>query len=698
MDDIILPSQYEQEGIEKLQKVLSLAEKHNIQIKWEKCQFLSRRVNFLGYFIEDSTIKPSNEKTRSIENFPLPKDKKTLQRFLGLTSYFRRFVRDYALIAKPLSDLLKKDVKFEIKDEQIVAFNELKLKLTTEPVLTLYNPKALTEVHTDASMFAYGAVMLQKSSDDQEFHPVEYMSRKTSATEQKYHSYELEVLAIINALKKWRVFLLGLEVKVVTDCNAFAMTMRKAEVPLRVSRWAMFLQDFKITIEHRSGSKMRHVDALSRVCTLIVEDSMKHRLKEAQLSDPWVKAIRKVLESDSYEDFYLKHEILHKNPVKELIVIPQVMEDEIITIAHRQGHFGAKKTEEVIEKQFFIPNLSQKVVKILRGCIECIRCNAKAGKSEGLLSPIDKSDCPLKTFHIDHVGPMELTKKKYNHILVVVDAFSKFVWLYPTKSTGTDEVLDRLQRQSSLFGDPERIISDRGTAFASNNFKDYCEQHNIQHLLIATGVPRGNGQVERINKTVILMLARLCAGKPENWYKFTDRVQQCLNNTPPRSTKISPFKILTGLDMKVSNQDDLRDMLEDCTIKELDEDRENLRTIARENIIKIQAENKKGFNKNRIKAQSYNINDLIAVKRTQFGPGLKLKPKFLGPYKVLKKLAHDRYQVEKVGDVEGPLVVNTVAEYMKKWGNDALFGANNGTGRPNVGSGCIKNTRSGHFY
>ena len=145
-------------------------------------------------------------------------------------------MRDYALIAKPLSDLLKKDVKFEIKDEQIVAFNELKLKLTTEPVLTLYNPKALTEVHTDASMFAYGAVMLQKSSDDQEFHPVEYMSRKTSATEQKYHSYELEVLAIINALKKWRVFLLALEVKVVTDCNAFAMTMRKAEVPLRVSR------------------------------------------------------------------------------------------------------------------------------------------------------------------------------------------------------------------------------------------------------------------------------------------------------------------------------------------------------------------------------------------------------------------------------------------------------------------------------
>lgn len=121
----------------------------------------------------------------------------------------------------------------------MIAFNELKAKLSNYPVLNLYIPKALTEVHTDASMYAYGAVLLQKNSDDQQLHPVEYMSRKTSDAEQKYHSYELEVLAIIEALQKWRVYLMGIKIKIVTDCNAFAMTIKKQEVPLRVSRWAI---------------------------------------------------------------------------------------------------------------------------------------------------------------------------------------------------------------------------------------------------------------------------------------------------------------------------------------------------------------------------------------------------------------------------------------------------------------------------
>lgn len=199
------------------------------------------------------------------------------------------------MVAKPLSDLLRRDVQFTMEEEQLLAFQQLKAALVKAPVLRLYNPKALTEVHTDASMHGYGAVLLQKDVDDQRFHPIQYMSRKTTETEEKYHSYELEVLAIVGALKKWRVYLLGLKFKIVTDCNAFAMTMRKRDVPLRVSRWALFLQDFNYEIEHRSGSQMRHVDALSRVSCLMLEDSLQHRLQQAQLMDPWIKAVMKIL-------------------------------------------------------------------------------------------------------------------------------------------------------------------------------------------------------------------------------------------------------------------------------------------------------------------------------------------------------------------------------------------------------------------
>lgn len=542
MDDLVIPSANEEESVKKLRKVLQVAEANGLNIKWEKCQFLKRRINFLGYIIEDSTIKPSGEKTRAVSNFPIPRNQKEVQRFLGLISYFRRFIPNYAFIAKPLSDLLRKNAKFKMEDDEKIAFEQLRNSLVNAPVLKLFNPKAETEIHTDASMYGYGAVLLQRDEEDSQFHPVEYMSRKTTAMEQKYHSYELEVLAVIEALKKWRIFVLGLKIRIITDCNAFALTMRKQDIPPRVSRWALFLQEFDYQIEQRSGSKMKHVDALSRVSCLMMEDSLRFRIKEAQLQDEWIKAVRKVLETNPYEDYYLKFDVLYKDPNKELIVVPALMEQEIIRIPHRQGHFASRKTQDLVEKSFYIPDLKSKVDKAVKNCVECIVSEAKKGNKEGFLNPIDKADRPLVTYHLDHVGPMEATHKQYNHILVVVDGFSKFVWLYPTKSTGSNEVIDRLKKQATLFGNPARIITDRGTAFTSNSFKEYCESENIQHLLIATGVPRGNVQVERIHRIIVPILTKLCVEIPGNWYKYVDRVQRIINSTPPRSTGIAPFK------------------------------------------------------------------------------------------------------------------------------------------------------------
>jgi len=132
------------------------------------------------------------------------------------------------------------------------------------------------------------------------------------------------------------------------------------------------------------------------------------------------------------------------------------------------------------------------------------------------LTPIDKVQEPLGTYRIDHVGPLTETKKKYNHILAVVDGYSKFVWLYPTRSTGTDKVLNKLEKQSEIFGNPRRIVTDRGTAFTSSTFRDYCSDHGIQLLHITTGMPRGNGQVERIHKICIPMLSKLCQKNQAN--------------------------------------------------------------------------------------------------------------------------------------------------------------------------------------
>ncbi|GFX51498.1 retrovirus-related Pol polyprotein from transposon 297 [Trichonephila clavipes] len=144
---------------------------------------------------------------------------------LRLTGYFRKFIPAYSVIAKPLSDLLRKDTPFNFDVKQKASFDELKRLLCQKPVLGIYRQNCETEIHTDASIDGLAAVLLQRFPDDNSLHPIYYMSRKTSETERKYTSYELEVLAIIEALKKFKVYILGMPFKIITDCNAFTKTM-----------------------------------------------------------------------------------------------------------------------------------------------------------------------------------------------------------------------------------------------------------------------------------------------------------------------------------------------------------------------------------------------------------------------------------------------------------------------------------------
>lgn len=209
-------------------------------------------------------------------NFPKPQCTRDVQSFLGLTGYFRKFVHQYSIIARPLSNLLRKDVKFVFGLQEQVAFEKLKLILSRKPVLKLYRMGVETELHTDASSMGYGAILMQRDCEDDKFHPIYFASGKTTLAEEKYSSYELEVLAIVKALKKFRVYLLGISFKIVTDCQAFTLTMTKKDLCVRVARWALLLEEFQYKIEHRPGKRMPHVDALSRnplPAILLIEES-----------------------------------------------------------------------------------------------------------------------------------------------------------------------------------------------------------------------------------------------------------------------------------------------------------------------------------------------------------------------------------------------------------------------------------------
>ncbi|GFT61874.1 transposon Tf2-9 polyprotein [Trichonephila clavipes] len=574
VDDVVIPAANESQALEYLKIVLEVVCDYGLEINFEKCQFLHNTIEFLGHIIENGRLFPSPSKTKAVINYPDLKNIKDVRRFLGLTGYFRKFLPSYSTIAKPLSDLLRKDSPFQFYAEQQTAFQKLKYLLSQQPVLSIFNQNSPTEIHTDASIDGLGAVLLQKSIHDNQFHPVFYMSKKTSDHERKYTSFELEVLAVVEALKKFRIYVLGTSFKIITDCDALVKTLSKKELNPRIARWALYLQEFNYTIEHRTGSKMAHLDALSRPphCMLI-QNSVHLQFLKAQQADDQITTIKTLLETTPHDNYIVKNELLYKTVNgTDLLVVPDEMQANIIKTAHERGQFAVLRTQDLVSKDFYIPRLKDKVEKCIQNCVTCILTNRK-----------------------------------------LIDAFSKFTWLYPTRSTDAAEVINRLENQRHVFGNPARIITDKGSAFTSSSFEDYCKKQNILHISITTGLPRSNGQIEKQNSTIIAVLSKLSVNDPEKWYSHVPHLQEILNSTFQRSIKITPFELLFGTKMKSCQDIETVELLNDEITAQFQEQRDALRQDAKKQIYKVQDENHRTYNLRRRQAHKYQLPDLVAI-------------------------------------------------------------------------------------
>lgn len=212
--------------------------------------------------------------------------------------------------------------------------------------------------------------------------------------------------------------------------------MDKKDVVPKIARWIMEKQEFDFEVDHRSNTQMKHVDALSGIMTIVSkEDNITIKIRKMQQEDDKLKHIRMILEQqNSYDDFFMRNKVIYKFVRgRELLVVPKFMETEVIGNAHGNGHFGVRKIDEQIAQQFFIMNAKEKIIKYVGNCVHCILAERKQGKQEGFLHGIDKDELPLDTYHVDHLGPMISTVKQYKCLLIVVDAFTKFTWIYPTK-------------------------------------------------------------------------------------------------------------------------------------------------------------------------------------------------------------------------------------------------------------------------
>lgn len=582
MDDIIIIADNETQAIERLKMVLKQAESHNLNIKWKKCEFLKRSVEIFGYEIGNKQIRSSLNKTNDVNKYPEPKNTKQIQRFCGFANYFRKFIDNFAFIAKPLTDLLKKETTFHFGDKERRAFEEIKSKIISRPVLGLYDPTAETQLHTDASKFATASIIMQKSKEDNEFHPIHFSSTRNSENEEKWFSYELELYAIYLGVTKFRNYLIDIHFSIITDCEALKTVQQKKDVR-KVASWLMTLQEFDFDVIHRAGTKMQHVDALSRIYQ-IKTPSILHEMKQAQETDDHIKAIKEIIQTKgNYQDYVLHRGLLCKFADSTYqIVVPENMQLNLIQKAHSNGHFKQRKLEDYISREFYIPKLNSKINLVVSNCIDCILGTKKEGKKEGLLNPIEKEPIPLDTFHMDHLGPLASTNRDYAHILSIIDSFTKFVWLYPVKSTQSMETLDKLKQLSITFGNPRRIITDKGAAFTSNIFREYCKEEAIELIECTTGIPRGNGQIERINRIIVSSLTKLSSENPEKWYVHVYDLQKFINATHQRAIKTTPFELMFGVQMKTKDNQ-IRQIIEEEMKDEFIFEREQLRSLAKFN-------------------------------------------------------------------------------------------------------------------
>ena len=265
VDDVLIGTDMEEGHDELVEEVLKRLEENDLYVKPEKCAWKVQKVNFLGVVMGEGKIEMEEDKVAGVLNWPALKTVKDVRKFLGLANYYRRFVKDFAKIARPLNNLTRKEEQWKWGDEQQGAFEQLKQVFTSRLLLVAPDINKEFRVEADASNFATGGVLSVKCEDGK-WRPVAYISKSLNETERNYEIHDKEMLAVIHCLETWRHFLEGSQskFKVWIDHKNLEYFMSNQKLNCRQARWALYLSRFDFVLKHISGSKMGKADGLSR--------------------------------------------------------------------------------------------------------------------------------------------------------------------------------------------------------------------------------------------------------------------------------------------------------------------------------------------------------------------------------------------------------------------------------------------------
>ncbi|KAI3412628.1 Hydrolase_4 domain-containing protein [Psidium guajava] len=548
LDDIVIYSRTLEEHIKHIKQVFQVLREHELYVKREKCAFAQQEVPFLGHIVGDGRVRMDPAKIESIVGWEPPTKVTELRSFLGLTNYYRRFVKGYSSITAPLTDMLKKDKTWEWTERCQGAFERLKKAMTEEPVLALPDCSKPYEVETDASDFAIGCVIMQDG------HPVAYESRKLNETERRYTVQEKEMTAIVHCLRTWRHYLLGSKFVVRTDNVATSYFQTQKKLSPKQARWQDFLAEFDYVLEYKPGKANAVADALSRRAELASisrpDCPLVGRIKEGLKHDRAAQALLYYAKEGKTRRFWCEDDLLYAKGRRLYVPLYGNLRRDVLRECHDSkwaGHPGVHRTLALVEEHYFWPHLRDDVEVYVRTCLVCQQDKLEQKSPAGLLEPLPVPERPWESVSMDFIVGLPKSEG-CRTLMVVVDRFSKYATFVPATDDCPAEEAAKLFLKHVVkhWGVPRTIVSDRDPRFTGRFWTELFKLLGTDLNFSTSLHPQTDGQTERVNALLEVYMRHYMSATQRDWAKLIDVAQFSYNLQRSESTGRSPFEIVMG--------------------------------------------------------------------------------------------------------------------------------------------------------
>lgn len=710
IDDIIVYSADFDTHLKHLEQVLCRIQKYNFTLSLPKSHIAYQEIHALGHSVSRLGIGMKHENVRAILDFRQPQSVKDVQIFLGMSGYYRRFIKDYSKIARPLTALLVKDTQFVWSALCQDAFEKLRSLLASEPILAHPNYDKPFTVYTDGSKIGLGGILAQNGDDGKE-RMVSAISRQLNKQEEGYTATELECLAVLWALRKFHPYIDGMfDVVLITDHIALQWIWNYKGTNARLKRWSMELQPYKytVTIKHRPGKNHANVDALSRAplpgtappedhadtfmtATVSVNPKFYETLRTGYLEDDYFAPIYEQLSAKPtkhnlathghIEQFELEDGLLFKRALDgqaRQLCIPNVrnLREHILHDHHdalASGHQGIDKTLKSLTRTYYWPRIGQNVRAYVLSCDACQKNKSSNKKPMGYLRPHPVPPSRWHTVTMDFTGPFVEAVGGYDTILVVVDKATKRAHFLPVKKDdGAPEIAEAYFREvGKHHGVPRVIISDRDPKFTGHFWTALVKCFGIKHSMSTASHPQTDGQSERMIRYLKDMLRHFISYTQKNWMDVLPALEFAYNNAVNATTGMTPFELDYGyhphtphtlVDEDVENLPAFDDFLDRLATQ---------MTLAEDAVLRahgIQAKYHNEKHRSGVFAQG----DLVWLSATYLNPPWekkrqtkKLLPKYYGPFRIEKKINDNAYRLTLPSHMKIHPVINI--QYLKPY-------------------------------